>query len=66
MQWQSPPTARGNTMSASEDYRQIAAKHRVLAQQESLPSVRALFAASADKWDFLADVTARERAPLPQ
>ena len=47
-------------MSPSVEYRQLAMKHRLLAQQEGLPNVRAILAASAEKWEFLADVTASE------
>ena len=47
-------------MSPSDEYRQRAKKDRLLAQQESLPNVRAALAASAAKWEFLAEVTARE------
>ena len=47
-------------MSASVEYRQLATRHRLLAQQEELPNVRALLAASAEKWAFLAEITARE------
>ena len=47
-------------MAASEEYRQLAVKHRLLAQQEQLPNARAVLAASAEKWEFLAETTARE------
>lgn len=47
-------------MSPSVEYRQLAIKHRLLAQQEGLPNVRAILAASAEKLEFLAEVTASE------
>ena len=47
-------------MAASEEYRQLAIKHRLLAQQERLPNAKAVLAASAEKWEFLAEVTAYE------
>lgn len=47
-------------MSASSEYRQLAVRNRVLAQRESLPSVRAVLTASAEKWEFLAEVAARQ------
>ena len=45
-------------MSASHEYRQLAARSRVLAQRESFPCVRSILTASAEKWEFLAEVAA--------
>jgi hypothetical protein len=47
-------------MSASNEYRQLALRHRLLAQRESLPRVRDMLNASAEKWEFLAEVTGRD------
>lgn len=44
----------------SEEFRHIAEEHRSLARQEALPNVRAVLAASAEKWEFLADIAARD------
>lgn len=47
-------------MSTSNEYRLLALRQRVLAQRERLPQVRAILAASADKWEFLAEAAARQ------
>ncbi len=47
-------------MSTSNEYRQLALRQRGLAQRERLPQVRAVLNASADKWEFLAEVATRE------
>lgn len=47
-------------MSASEEYRLLATRNRLLAQREHLPRVRAILTASAEKWDFLAEVAAQQ------
>jgi hypothetical protein len=50
----------------SSNYRELAQNHRLMAHAQSLPSVQALFRASTEKWDFLADlelVTESARTP---
>jgi hypothetical protein len=51
---------REEAVATSEEYRQLAIEHRLLAQQERLPNARAILAASSEKWEFLAEVTACE------
>ena len=41
-------------MNNSEDCLRLAREHRAQARREALPQVRALLAASAEKWEFLA------------
>jgi hypothetical protein len=47
-------------VASAVEYRRIALNDRLRAEREPLPNVRALLAASAEKWEFLAEVTARE------
>lgn len=54
------PERSGNTMSASERYRQLAARQRIMARGEALPNRKAVLIASADKWMFLAEVAAAQ------
>ena len=49
-------------MPEFDEYRDLARGDRLRVQQETLPMVRAKFAASAERWEYLAKVTAPDPA----
>jgi nitrate reductase assembly molybdenum cofactor insertion protein NarJ len=48
-------------MSTAEEYRQLAAANRLLAEKEPLPNVRKRLAESANRWEALACSLSRAR-----
>lgn len=47
-------------MSELDHYRKLARSDRLRAQQETLPRVKAMLSASADRWEYLARAAAAD------